>query len=292
MTHLTKPETAHREIGSRSFVLGMLRSDGTVEAEDLYVVGEKLGFSVHQIRLVTARLVDEGVFLQQGRGRKASFRTTSRFVTLIEPEYDWLRLAYLQDAGESSWDGNWTLVSFSLEEERRAERNLIRELLNAMAAAPLAGGLYLHAHDVSHEVKSLCMKLGVVESVNVIRTSEVSIGGTTKPKQVAAKLWPLTEIANEYSDFIKSISPKFKKKVSSDPFDEIALAFETIAAFRSCIDRDPLLPLELLPEKWPGVKARELFRPMMRRLITAREAAGIPALLSNYDKLFTEIHDN
>ena len=286
---MTTQLTSHQELGSRAFVIGMLRPDGTIVADDLYAVGDRLGFSTHQIRLVIARLVDEGTFVQQGRGRKAVLRTTDRYAALVEPEHDWLRMAYQQDAGTAPWDGSWTLVAFSLDEERRSARNMLRELLQTMTAAPLAGGLYAHANDISVEVVAAAAELGVDDGLTVARTASLTTGGRTDPREIAAHLWPLDDIAAGYRDFVETFRPHLRRRVA-DPIEELATGFEMVAAFRRSSDADPLLPPELLPERWSGVAARDVLRRFSARLAGARTAAGVPVLFSRYDGLFDELH--
>lgn len=285
---MTTQVASQQELGSRAFVIGMMRPDGTIVAEDLYTVGDRLGFSTHQIRLVMARLVDEGTFVQEGRGRKAVLRTTERYAALVAPEQEWLRMAYLQDAGLAPWDGRWTLVAFSLDEERRAARNVLRELLHAMAAAPLAGGLYAHANDITAEVAATASELGVADGLTMARTESLTIGGRGRPGEIADHLWPLDELAAGYRHFVDTFRPNLRGRVV-DPVEELATGFEMVAAFRRCSGADPLLPPELLPARWPGVDAREVLRRFSSRLAGARAAAGVPALFSRYDRLFDEL---
>ena len=289
---MTAQMTANPDLGSRAFVTGMVRPDGTLVADELYTVGERLGFTVHQIRLVLARLVDDGSFTQEGRGRRAVLRTTERYAALVEPERGWLRLAYLQDEGAAPWDGRWRLVAFSIDEERRAARNALRELLHAMAAAPLAGGLYVHANELGAEVAAEADRLGVADHVTIARATELEVGGRSEPAAVAAHLWPLDRIADGYREFVATFGPDARSRAVGDPLDELARGFELVAAFRRCSEADPLLPPELLPARWPGVGARDVLRRCSARIARARTAAGVPALFSRFDRLFDELHDH
>ncbi len=287
---MTTQLTSHQDLGSRAFVTGMMHPDGTIVADDLYLVGERLGFSTHQIRLVLSRLVDEGTFTQEGRGRKAVLRTTDRHAAFVEPELEWLRLAYLQDAGDAPWDGRWTLVTFSLDEERRSARNTLRELLHTMAAAPLAAGVYVHANDITTEVLATAAGLGATDGLTTARTDSLTIGGRTRPAEIAAHLWPLDELAEGYRDFVATYTPHLRRRIAADPVDELAKGFEIVAAFRACSDADPLLPPELLPGRWPGAAARDVLRRFSSRLASARAAADVPVLFSRYDRLFDDLH--
>src|SRR5690606_41756220 len=54
---------------------------------------------------------------------------------------------------------------------------------------------------------------------------------------------------------------------------------------RACVDADPLLPRELLPQPWPGRAARELLVRSRRLALRLREAGGRPALFATYHDL-------
>jgi phenylacetic acid degradation operon negative regulatory protein len=272
---------------SRSFVLGMLHDDGSLVASEVYDVGEALGFTVHQIRLVFARLVQEGLFNQTGRGRKAILHATSRHELLHGPEAEWLTLAYEQDAGLADWDGIWHLVAFSVEEERRALRTALRDVLLGMGAAPLAGGIYVQALDWDSEVRRAVRQLDVADNVVLAAAASLEVGGTTSPRAVAARLWPVDEIAALYRRFVSDFEQGSDER-ELDAIAELANGMALVAGFEKCARLDPLLPPQLLPPHWPGRRAREVLRDGARRLVKARRRAAVPALFSRYDKVFID----
>ena len=55
--------------------------------------------------------------------------------------------------------------------------------------------------------------------------------------------------------------------------------------YRACVDADPLLPRELLPQPWTGRAARELLVRSRRLALRLREAGGRPALFATYHDL-------
>jgi phenylacetic acid degradation operon negative regulatory protein len=266
----------------------MIHDDGAIVASEVYDVGDLLGFTVHQVRLVFARLVTEGLFTQQGRGRSAVLRATERHDVLHGPEVDWLALAYEQDAGRAPWDGQWHLVSFSIEEERREVRNEFREILIGMGGAAIAGGLYVQALDWSDDIRSTAKRLDIVSNVITATTSDLEVGGSAHAGGVAKRLWPLDEIATEYSRFADRYSAVDTTALGG-PVEQLAASIEMSTEFEACIRRDPLLPPELLPQPWPGTAARQVLRERSTQLVDARRETGHLALFSRYDKLFESL---
>ena len=269
--------------------MAMVHDDGSLVAAEIYDIGERLGFTVHQIRLVFARLVQEGLFDQEGRGRKAILRSTSRNELLHGPEVEWLRLAFAQDAGRAEWDKQWHLVAFQLDETRRAERTSLRDVLTEMAAAPLAGGLYVHALDWDDQVRSVAKELGIEANVTLATATQLEVGGARKPKEIAERLWPLHDIAAAYRAFIDQFAPSVRQKSKHDATTELAQVMTLVAAFEQCIRQDPLLPPQLLPKNWPGATARQVLREGSNRLAIVRQQASVPLLFSRYDDLFDEL---
>lgn len=96
------------DISTRSVVESMIRADATIATGELYDVANILGMSDQQVRLCIKRLVAEGRFTQEGRGRKAILHATGATRNALEPDLDFVRYMYQQDRGLAPWDGGGT----------------------------------------------------------------------------------------------------------------------------------------------------------------------------------------
>ena len=97
------------DIPTRALVESLVREDATIDAAELFDVAGVLGMSDQQVRLCITRLVSEGKFVQEGRGRKAVLRATASMLALLEPDAEFVKYMYAQDRGERPWDGRWHL---------------------------------------------------------------------------------------------------------------------------------------------------------------------------------------
>ncbi|MDT0413809.1 transcriptional regulator, partial [Streptomyces sp. DSM 41979] len=95
MSPEVRADTDHA-VPTRILVESMLRADATVDAGELYDVANTLGMSDQQVRLCIKRLVAEGQFVQDGRGRKAVLRATPEMRSTIEPDLEFVRYMYAQ----------------------------------------------------------------------------------------------------------------------------------------------------------------------------------------------------
>ena len=281
-------------ISTRTLVLGMVHSDGTLNAEDLYSVGDAGGFTNHQIRLCLARLVADGTLLQTGRGRKACFELTPTGRRELEPEVEFVRMAFEQDHGLDPWDGNWHLVMFALGEDLRTERNTLREQL-VLLGAPLGGGVYVCANNWDELVVALAAELGVADSVSLAVASTLRVGGEADPTRIASRLWAIDEIAQRWHDFVNIHRPTVERlgraveHVGAEQLPGLlAEAIRFVVAFDGCMRSDPLLPPELLPKDWPGVAGRRLLLRGAASIEQLRANTSLPALFSRYNDVLEQ----
>jgi phenylacetic acid degradation operon negative regulatory protein len=77
--------------------------------------------------------------------------------------------------------------------------------------------------------------------------------GLSDVKEMVAAAWDLPEIEAEYEQFVAEFRPV------SVPSDVLLRQLELVHAWRRFPTLDPSLPRELLPARWTGHKAAELF---------------------------------
>ncbi|MFI9119816.1 PaaX family transcriptional regulator C-terminal domain-containing protein [Streptomyces bikiniensis] len=296
MTDTTRPEghpdtrpdgrVERPEIPTRLVVHALVREDGTVDAQQLYAVAGLLGMSDQQIRLCVKRLVNEGRFTQEGRGRKATLRAVADATGALAPDAAHVRHAYRQDAGHSPWDGVWHLFAFAVPESRRTARDTLREHLLHLGAAPVQNGLYVTANPVTELVEAHAGHLGVSDALTRLTTTDLRIGDVTEPRALAAALWPLAEIAQRYerlAAFAETCLTGLTGGPEPSGAERLTLAVELAVHFTAAMEPDPLLPPELLPRPWPGTRARGLAADCWNRLSGTRPGGtGTPLLFALY----------
>ncbi|MFI6104704.1 PaaX family transcriptional regulator C-terminal domain-containing protein [Streptomyces sp. NPDC051310] len=271
-------------IPTRLLVHALVREDGTVDAGELYTVAGILGMTDQQVRLCLKRLVAEGRFTQDGRGRRATLRAVADVTGALAPDAAYVRHAYRQDQGLAPWDGTWHLFAFAVPESRRAARDALREALLHLGAAPVQSGLYVTAHPVEALVEAQARHLGVLDSLTLLTSTDLRLGDLTDPPALAARLWPLEEIAARH-DRLAALAEARLAELDGERHPDapaaarvsgadggvpaarrLTMAVELAAAFTRAMEPDPLLPPELLPRPWPGARARRLAAACWTRL--------------------------
>jgi phenylacetic acid degradation operon negative regulatory protein len=268
----------------------MRHDDGDIVATELYAVAEACGQTSEQVRSCLRRLVNEGLYIQHGKGRGARYEATEAGMAHLETGWARTRTAYQQDAAGRGWDRMWHLVAFAVPEDRRAARDQLRDRIVALGGAALQGGVYVSPHPWHDVVRHEAKRLGVEDHLSLATTDDLEVGGVRDPRQLARTLWQLDGVAAAYEKFIDQHAHvpaeledmrRRKERFNDDHF--LPFAFEIAVALSECTRDDPFLPPELLPRPWPGRSARDLVLRSRRLALMVREEHDRPALFHLYD---------
>lgn len=244
------------EVPTRTLVESMLRDDATIDAGALYDVAGELGMTDQQVRLCIKRLVADGQFTQDGRGRKAVLRATDELRSTITPDRDYIRFMYAQDRGDAPWDGRWHVVAFAVPESVRAARDAMRDAIVRLGGAAIQGGLYVSPNDWDSEISAAAEQLGISEHVTTMTTADLAVGDIIEPCALATHFWPLDEIAERHRRLLAVAERVLLALPDATPTQQQTIAIQLAAEFTRAVEPDPLLPPELLPQPWIGVAAR------------------------------------
>lgn len=284
------------EIPTRVLVLGMAHENGTIVADEVLPVAEACGQTPEQVRSCLRRLVQEGLFTREGRGRTARFLATEHGLKALGANMERHRLAYVQDHAGRGWDRRWRLVSFAIPEAKRSARDAFRDRLLALGGAAVANGLYVSPHRWDKDVAGEAERLGVEDSVTQASSDDLNVGGVTDPRELAKRLWPIDDIASRYERFVESYrgvpeALEAMRKRHERLADAVFLpgALSVTVEFSEIFADDPLLPPELLPRPWPGRAARDVLMRSRRLALLMREQHNRPALFRSFDDLLESI---
>lgn len=211
-------------------------------------------------RAALSRLTRRGVLVTSKQGRNSFYGIAPSAVDVLATgAYRFVSFGQR----ESKWDGQWTLVSFSLPERHGALRYPLHSHLRWQGFAPLYDGLWVSPRPVADEIRAVLTDLGLSQ-ITVFRAVETP-GDGRHPLDA----WDLAEIAAMYSDFLATYRSLRERIQRGDISAAAALRARTriMDTWRGFPSRDPDLPAELLPHEWPRAQAHDLF-------VTSYDALG------------------
>lgn len=236
---------------------GAARTQVLVELLEVFGIGEPTA------RIALARMRKEGWFETHRDGRQVVWTLTEKSWRLLDEGR-----ARIFSRASDPWDGQWRMVIYAMAEQDRAERDRLRRSLSWLGFGPLATATWICSHDRLDQVEQA---LSADSAVKVDMLTCRSRSRATDLDMVD-RCWDLKTLGRDYQDLVGRLEalPSARELSSLAGRDALRLRTELVADYRHFPFRDPDLPVELLPEDWPGARAHALF-------VSSHEALAVPA---------------
>ncbi len=208
------------------------------------------GVEEKSARQALARSAGEGWIASQRFGRRVRWELTPPGRRLLTEGAERI---YGFGRHEPTWDGQWLVVLVSVPEAKRELRHRLRTQLSWAGFGSPAAGVWV-SPDVSHqdEARSILDRLALSAGAMSFTARYGAIG---QQQSMVASAWDLNGIATRYEAFIDQFTG-----LRPRPPDEVLRAqIRLVHEWRRFPFLDPQLPPELLPAKWSGSRAAELF---------------------------------
>ncbi len=212
------------------------------------------GVSDSAARAALSRMTRNGLLVTSRSGRRTFARLSPRAADVLD---DGARRIFSFGEAGAPWDGQWSLVAFSIPEHHRAARDELRKVLRWLGFAPLYDGLWVAPRDHADGVITRLRELGIGTATAFRATAVPGCGGLG----ISARAWDLDGLRRRYEEFI-TFAGELRDQVTAgeiSPADALVARTRVMNEWRAFPAMDPELPAELLPPAWPRAAARELF---------------------------------
>jgi phenylacetic acid degradation operon negative regulatory protein len=152
----------------------------------------------------------------------------------------------------------WVQVVFTVPEAQRAKRHELRSRLARLAFAPVAPGVWVAPAALADEVCGALRRQGLGAFVDVFRGDHL---GCAPLAERVREWWDLPALEARYAEFLAAHQP-LARRVSRRPLsggEAFSAHVRVLTEWRRLRYLDPGLPVELLPARWQGDSALELF---------------------------------
>jgi phenylacetic acid degradation operon negative regulatory protein len=211
----------------------------------------EFGYSAGAARVALNRVVERRLLERHRDGRFVSYAPTPRLLELIDVGDRRLR----ELARDEPWDGTWTLVWYSIPEERRRERHRLSRRLRFLGFGPLEDSTWVAPRDHSEDIVGYLERLGVRDRTGLFVGRDV-----ISPGAVVARAWDCDELVLRYRMFVDEFAPAVGRRVT----DEEAFQIRTrlVNTFRRFPYLDPGLPRDIFPAAKERAEAIALFEEL------------------------------
>jgi phenylacetic acid degradation operon negative regulatory protein len=215
-----------------------------------------VGISAPAVRTAVSRMARQGWLAPVRLPGGAGYRLTPRAVGRLREASD--RIYRL---GAPPWDGYWHVVVVERVAER-ARRERLNSALGYLGYARVDRSTWISPRP-SVELDSLLAAERV--SAEGFRASYEG-----DARGLAARAWDLDGLASAYTGWLRRARELVRPGDRDLPDETVfAIRSELVHEWRKFLFSDPGLPAELLPARWPGLDAAELFHSEADRLLPA-----------------------
>ena len=241
---------------------------GAAPLRDLVALLEKFGVGASTARVTMSRLKKEG-WLDTRPG------ADGREVVYTLNEHSWQMLDEGRErifgTPRSTWEGWWHMAIYYVPESARSARESLRKELSWLGFGPLAASTWISPHDRLARVEEKFAHHADIR-LDLLRARSK---GLPADRDMAERCWDLAGLNADYQTFLERYRAELPRYRSGrvGPDEALVARIELFREWRKFPFRDPALPLELLPARWLGHDAYDLFTEASELLRPAAERA-------------------
>ena len=238
----------------------VLPGGGSAWTSAIIDVLARLSVEQKAARQALMRTAADGWLVSERVGRRTLWHLTDSATQLLTEGTERI---YSFSGRRASWDGQWVIVIARVPETDRPARHLVRTRLSWAGFGSPVPGVWISAHsDRTSEAERVLDKAGVLADARIF-VGDYTGGGELAA--MVAQAWDLTGLDNQYCEFMT----RFRSLGNDDP---VARQIDLVHSWRRFPWIDPALPAELLPPRWSGGRAAQLFARLHSRWATAAMA--------------------
>jgi phenylacetic acid degradation operon negative regulatory protein len=233
---------------------------GTVWLGSLIELLAPFGVNDRLLRTSVFRLAQEGWLVANRDGRRSSYSILPQALPRFERAY---RRIYAPLS--LHWDGSWTLLLPSAGALDAPLRAALRKELLWEGYAVIAPGVFGHPASDAGVVGEILARQGLQGKLFVCSATELPAACGRPLRELVEDGWDLSDVAAGYRHFIDGFEPlQALLRRDGALLAQQAFVIRTllIHAYRRVQLHDPMLPIELLPDSWPGAEAYALARAL------------------------------
>jgi phenylacetic acid degradation operon negative regulatory protein len=221
-----------------------------------------MGVTDRLVRTSVFRLAQEGWLVASREGRRSSYALLPE----AGPRFERANRRIYAPPG-LDWNGRWTLVMAPNGSIDAALRTTVRKELEWEGYAMLAPGLLAHPAADAEPLAEILTRIKADGRVFVCSAAELPDAGSRPLGELVREGWDLSRVVADYRRFIAEFTPLLdllRDEQAIAPQAAFVIRSLLIHAYRRVQLHDPMLPLALLPQPWPGSEAYALAQAIYR----------------------------
>ncbi len=229
----------------------LLHEDDGIWSSRLVALLGDLDVSAPAARMALSRLHGNRLIVRHQEGRRTMYKLAPRGRSLIAEGRDEI-FAFGRQEG---WDGQWTLLTYSLPEDQRSLRHELRRRLRFLGFTGAYTSTWIAVRDRRRQLERLVTELDVVQD------SEIFVGVPSNVERLSRMIrdrWGVDDLQPVYEQFLDSYGPLGTEELHGNR-ERFIVRTSMMQSFRKFPLLDPDLPAELGGQSGTRDKVVDLF---------------------------------
>lgn len=214
---------------------------------------DALGIADGVVRTAMSRLAADGWLERSRVGRYSFYRLAAKGRETFRQATE-----HIYNPQRPRWAGHFDFVVSHGD----GNRDVVRATMHEAGFGALAGDLWIAP-------AGRALPSGTSSHLR-LRLS----GDSNATRALVARVWPVDETKVAYDRFLAAFTPlrdALGSTATLDERDAMVARVLLVHEYRRIVLRDPALPVEVLPEPWPGTAARALCADIYEQVVPASE---------------------
>ena len=236
-------------------------SGGWVSVSSLILLMRELGVEEPAVRSSISRLKRRGILVAERQDGQAGYALSERARQILE-EGD----RRIFERPRATLEDGWVVAVFSVPESERRQRHMLRSRLAWLGFGTVSAGVWIAPRHLEDETRDVLERYQLSSYVDLFSGSYL---GFADLADEVAQWWDLDSLQELYASFHETYTPvlrRWKRRNVVDGAEAFADYVRALTAWRHLPFLDPGLPPELLPKRWKGASAADLFAELRERL--------------------------
>jgi len=213
---------------------------------ELVAVASLFGISAGAARTCLWRMVSNGELV----GDSGSYALAGR---LLERRERVDEASRIDDPAAHRWDGTWELAVVALERRSAADRLELRKAATALHLAELREGVWIRPDNLDPQ------RFPTLRAVLDQQCTHFHGAATDITADKVRSLFSLGEWADDARALIEAMNARLATSKRDDSTESFTYEFALSIAVVRHLQLDPLLPVELIGDHWPGHPLRSTY---------------------------------
>ena len=239
----------NRPLSARSVLASALlgADQARLSVGELVAVASVFGISDGAARTCLWRMVSNGELT----GDDGNYALAGR---LLERRERVDEASRIDDAAAPRWDGTWELAIVSLDRRSATDRLELRKAAIALHLAELREGVWIRPDNLDPQ------RLPTSRAVLDRQCTHFHGAATDITADKMRSLFSLDEWTADARELTEAMNVTLNSSKRDDSAESFRYEFALSIAVVRHLQLDPLLPVELIPEHWPGHTLRSTYR--------------------------------